>query len=88
MSELIGDAPGDFAAWHKLITGCWVYNIVTGEVISMTTQKPPTFEPGPNGGSVRTRVHGHRFRVTKQRIAKIAVWIGRCEGNIKTGGST
>lgn len=88
MTDLIGDAPGDFAAWHKLITGCWVYNIVTGDVISMTTGRPLVFESGPDGGSIRTRVHGHRFRVTKERIAKIAVWIGRCEGHITIKGST
>ena len=88
MRELIGDAPGDFAAWHKLITSCWVYNVVTGDVISMTTARPLVFESGPDGGSIRTCVHGHRFRVTKERIAKIAVWIGRCEGNIKIKGNT
>ncbi|RBQ25091.1 MAG: hypothetical protein ALMCE001_07030 [Methanocorpusculum sp. MCE] len=88
MTDLIGDAPGDFAAWHKLITGCWVYNIVTSDVISMTTGRPLVFESGPDGGSIRTRVHGHRFRVTKERIAKIAVWIGRCEGHIMIKGST
>ena len=40
MTDLIGDAPGDFAAWHKLITGAWIYNVVTGEVISMSTNRP------------------------------------------------
>jgi len=88
MTDLIGDGSGDFAVWHKLITGSWIYNIVTGEVISMNTGKPLVFESGPEGGSIRTCVHGHRFAVRKERIAKIAVWIGRCEGHIHIGGST
>ena len=88
MSELIGDAPGDFAAWHKLITGAWIFNIVTGEVISMNTNKPLVFRSDRGKPSVRTSVHGHRFTVRKDQVAKVAVWIGRCEGNIKTGGST
>ena len=88
MSELVGDAPGDFAAWHKLITGAWIYNVVTGEVISMSTARPLVFESGKGGGLVRTRVHGHRFSIRKERIAKVAIWIGRCEGHIVIGGST
>ena len=87
MTELIGDGPGDFAAWHKLITGSWIYNIVTGDVISMNTKKPLVFESGKEGGSVRTSVHGHRFTVRKDRVAKVAVWIGKCEGHIPRGGS-
>ncbi|ABN07077.1 hypothetical protein Mlab_0906 [Methanocorpusculum labreanum Z] len=82
MSELIGDAPGDFAAWHKLITGSWVYNIVTGDVISMNTGKPLVFRSERSGPSLRTYVHGHRFTVKKDRVAQVAFWIGRCEGHI------
>jgi len=87
MTELIGDGPGDFAAWHKLITGSWIYNIVTGDVISMNTKKPLVFRSELAGPSVRTYVHGHRFTVRKDRVAKVAVWIGRCEGHIPRGGS-
>ena len=88
MTDLVGDSPGDFAAWHKLITGAWIYNIVTGDVISMNTNKPLVFSCDRGRPSVRTSVHGHKFTVKKERIAKVAVWIGRCEGHIVIGGST
>ena len=88
MTQMIGDAPGDFAAWHKLITGAWIYNVVTGEVISRSTNKPLVFLSDRKNASVRTNVHGHMFTVKKDRIAKVAVWIGRCEGHILIGGNT
>jgi hypothetical protein len=82
MTELVGDGPGDFAAWHKLITGSWVYNIVTGDVISMNTGEPLRFRPEKGRLCARTEVHRRRFTVYKDQVARVAVWIGRCEGHI------
>ena len=85
MTETIGDRPGDFAAWHKLITGSWVYNIVTGDVISMNTGRPLAFRREHGTHCARTRVHGRWFTVDKDRIARVALWIGMCDGHIPYG---